>query len=685
MDPSILDRRCIDTLRFLAADAVERAGSGHPGTPMGAAAAAYALWDRFLKHNPANPAWPDRDRFVLSAGHACLLLYGLLHLTGYNLSLDELRRFRQWESRTPGHPEHGLTPGVEATTGPLGQGFSMAVGMALTERWLAARFNRSGHEVIDHWTYVLASDGDLQEGVSSEAASLAGTWGLGKLVCLYDANRIQIEGSTDLAFREDVGGRFRAYGWQVLGPVDGLDPDAVAAALGVARGDRERPSLIVSRTIIGYGSPEQGTAKVHGEPLGRKNLLAAKEALGWPAEPTFRVPDEVRAHMAGAVSRGAAAEAEWQARWASYTRAHPELAAELRGRLAGELPEAWEEPLRRLSWPADAPLATRDASGAVLQALAAAVPGLVGGAADLAPSTKTMLAGLGDVSREHPDGRNVHFGVREHALAAIVNGMALHGGCIPYGATFLTFSDYLRPALRLAALMGLRVVYVFTHDSIGMGEDGPTHQPVEHLLSLRAVPNLTVIRPADGAETAEAWRAALLNTGGPTALVLSRQKLPVLDRRVLAPADGLRRGGYCLWESGAGPPEVIVIGTGSEVHLALAAGRQLAARGLSVRVVSLPSWELFDREPRKYRESILPPEVRVRVAVEAGTRLGWEHYVGLDGAVVGLDRFGASAPAEVLAEKLGITAVAVVETAEELLGRRGAGPAAGPEPKTGER
>lgn len=662
-----LEERCINTIRFLAVDAVEKARSGHPGAPMGAAPMAYVLWDRFLKHNPANPGWFDRDRFVLSAGHASMLLYALLHLTGYDLPLDELKRFRQWESKTPGHPEHGLTPGVEVTTGPLGQGFAHAVGMALAERWLAARYNRAGHEIVDHKTFVLASDGDLQEGVASEAASLAGTLGLGKLIVLYDDNDIQIEGSTDLAFLEDVGRRFGAYGWGVVGPVDGLDPAAIEAALEGAVSDAGRPTLIICRTIIGYGSPQEGTAKVHGEPLGEANALAAKDRLGWAREPLFHIPDDVRDHMRRAVDQGRAAEAAWQESMARYRAAFPEEAAALETQLRGDLPPGWDEGLLDL-FPADSkPAATRVSSGIVLNALARKVGALFGGSADLAPSTKTLISGEKGFARGQHEGGNLHFGVREHAMGAIAGGMALHGGVVPYTATFLTFSDYMRPPMRLAAMMGLRVVYVFTHDSIGLGEDGPTHQPVEHLMGLRGVPGLTVIRPADATETAEAWKAGLSNMAGPTALILTRQDLPLLNRGIYPPAEGLQRGAYVLWEGGADRCDVIVIATGSEVPIALEAARRLASERVGVRVVSMPSWELFDAQPVAYRESVLPRTIRARVAVEAGIKLGWERYVGLEGAVVGMDGFGASAPAEVLFDKFGITADAVVAAARRLL------------------
>jgi transketolase len=666
---SELDPLCINTIRFLAVDAVQKAKSGHPGTPMGAAPMAYTLWDRFLKHNPRNPAWPDRDRFILSAGHASMLLYALLHLAGYDLPLEELQNFRQWGSKTPGHPEYSHTPGVEVTTGPLGQGFAHGVGMAIAERWLAEHYNRPGHEIINHHTYVLASDGDMQEGVSSEAASLAGTLRLSKLICLYDDNGIQIEGGTGVVFSENVARRFQAYGWQVIGPIDGFDIAAIEAAIRQAQADTERPSLIICKTVIGYGSPAQGTAKVHGEPLGEEGVRAAKENLDWPQEPTFYVPEDALAYMRQAVERGQAMEREWEQRMEAYGRAYPELAAQLQAQRRGDLPEDWDGGLDNLFPPGTAPMATRNASGQVLNALIQRVHALTGGSADLAPSTKTILFGYGDFGWDEYCGHNMHFGVREHAMGAIAGGMALHGGVIPYTATFLTFSDYMRPPMRLAALMGLRVIYVFTHDSIGMGEDGPTHQPIEHLMNLRAVPNLTVIRPADATETAEAWRAALLNADGPTALILTRQKLPVLNRTELASADGLQRGGYVLWQSADGTPDMIVIGTGSETHIALEAGKKLATRGIRVRVVSLPSWELFDRQPADYRESVLPSAVRARVAVEAGIKLGWEHYIGLDGAVVGMQGFGASAPGKILYEKFGITAESVVARAKALLGR----------------
>jgi len=664
-----LDDLCINTVRFLAVDAVEKAKSGHPGMPMGAATIAYTLWDRFLKFNPRNPDWPDRDRFILSAGHASMLLYALLYLTGYDLSLDQIKQFRQWGSQTPGHPESDCAPGVEVTTGPLGQGFANGVGMAIAERWLSCRYNRPGHDIIDHHIYALCSDGDMEEGVSSEAASLAGTLRLGKLIYFYDDNKISIEGPTDIAFRENVPFRFEAYGWQVLGPINGFDMTAVQAAIKEAHAENARPSLIVCKTIIGYGSPQQATGQAHGEPLGAEGVRVAKETLGWPQEPTFYVPDEALAHMRKAVDRGQKAEDEWRKRMEAYAQAYPELAAELQAGWRGDLPANWGEGLDDLFPPGTEPMATRSASGKAINVLAKHIPNLIGGSADLAPSTKTEIAGAGHFEPDDHCGRNLHFGVREHAMGGTANGMARHGGVIPYTATFLIFSDYMRPPMRLAALMGARVIYVFTHDSIGLGEDGPTHQPIEQLMGLRAVPHMTVIRPADATETVEAWKAAVQHREGPTALALTRQNLPVLDRTKYAPASGVQRGGYVLWQSADGVPDVIIIGTGSEVHIALEAGEKLASEGIKARVVSMPSWSIFDRQPAEYREEVLPSAVRARVAVEAGAKLGWEHYVGLDGAVVGLERFGASAPYKAIYEHLGITPQAVIDAAKRLLHR----------------
>ena len=659
-----LDRLCATTLRTLAMDAVQQANSGHPGLPMGAADMAYVLWTRFLKHNPANPAWPDRDRFILSAGHGCMLLYGLLHLSGYDLSLEDIKRFRQWGSRTPGHSEYGLTPGVETTTGPLGQGFTNGVGMALAEAHLAARFNRPGHPVVDHYTYAIVSDGDLMEGISHEAASLAGHLGLGKLIYLYDSNSISIDGPTSLAFTEDVAARFEAYGWHVQA-IDGHDMVAVEAALGAARAETTRPSLIVARTHIGYGSPNrQDTAKAHGEPLGEEEIRLTKERYGWPLEPKFRIPEEVRVRFREHASKGAVREAEWRKTFTRYQQEHPEPAAQLQAALAGELPKAWDAGLP--NFPTEKPLATRAASGKVLDALASRIPTLIGGSGDLTPSNNTLPKGERAVRRDDLSGRYIHFGVREHAMGGILNGLSLHGGLFPYGGTFLIFSDYMRPSIRLAAIMHQPVIYVFTHDSVGLGEDGPTHQPVEHLASLRAMPNLVIIRPADATETVEAWRVALSRRDGPTALVLTRQALPVLDRSVLAPAAGVTKGGYVL--SDASDPSVILIGTGSELHLALASQKLLAERGVAARVVSMPSTDLFDRQPSEYREAVLPPGLRARVSVEAGATFGWERYVGSHGTVVGLDRFGASAPYKVIFENLGLTAEAVTAAALRTVG-----------------
>ena len=660
-----LDQLCINTIRTLAMDGVQKAKSGHPGMPMGAAAMAYVLWTRFLRHNPANPTWPDRDRFVLSAGHGSMLLYSLLHLTGYDLPLEELKNFRQWGSRTPGHPEYDPELGVETTTGPLGQGFANGVGMAIAEAYLAAHFNRPGYRIVDHYIYAIVSDGDLMEGVASEAASLAGHLRLGKLIYLYDDNRISIEGSTDLTFTEDRGLRFEAYGWHVQ-RVGGYDLEGIAAAIRAAQADL-RPSLIMCRTHIGYGSPnKQNKAEVHGAPLGEEEVRLTKENLGWPAESPFFIPNEALAHFRQALEKGRVWEAEWQARFDAYAAEYPELAEEWRMVMSGELPEGWDADLP-IFRPEDGPLATRVASGKVLNAIAPHLPTLMGGSADLAPSCKTYLSGYGDFSAENRAGRNLHFGVREHAMGGILSGMALHGGVIPYGSTFLVFSDYMRPSIRLAAMMKLPVIYVFTHDSIGIGEDGPTHQPIEQLASLRAIPHLTVIRPADANEAVVAWRVALEHREGPVALLFTRQKLPVLDRAKLAPADGLARGAYILIEAEGGHPDIILIATGSEVHPTLAARELLAEQGVRARVVSMPSWELFERQPRSYREEVLPPEVTARLAVEAGVPQGWCSYVGDRGDVIGIERFGASAPYKVLWEKYGFTAENIVARALEVL------------------
>ncbi|NDY42291.1 transketolase [Dissulfurirhabdus thermomarina] len=668
-----LDERCVNAIRMLAVDQVEAARSGHPGMPMGAAPMAYVLWTRFLRFDPRDPAWPDRDRFVLSAGHGSALLYALLHLCGFDLPLEELKRFRQWGSRTPGHPEYGHTPGVETTTGPLGQGLANGVGMAMAERFLAARFNRPGHEIVDHYVYGIVSDGDLMEGISHEAASLAGHLRLGRLIYLYDDNHISIDGPTEISFTEDRAARFAAYGWHVQRVEDGNDLAAIAAAIEAARAEHDRPSLIAVRTHIGYGSPhKQDTPSVHGEPLGPEETRLTKERLGWPVEPPFFVPDDVRDRFREAAERGAAAAAAWRERLSAFRSAFPDAAAEWDRALAGRLPEGWDAEIP--VFPADpAGAATRVTSGKVLNALAKRVPNLVGGSADLSPSNKTLIEGEGDFGPGDYGCRNVRFGVREHGMGGILNGMALHGGLLPYGGTFLIFSDYLRPSIRLAALMRLHVIYVFTHDSIGLGEDGPTHQPVEHLAALRAMPGLTVVRPCDANETAEAWRWAVAEAEGPVALALTRQKVPVLDRGALAPADGLRKGAYVLADIGGGAPRLILVASGSEVALALEAARELAAEAGTVRVVSMPSWELFERQPEAYRREVFPPEVTARVAVEAGVAQGWERYVGSAGAVVGLEHFGASAPAKVLFEEFGITAAAVVDRARKLLRGGGAG------------
>ncbi len=655
-----LDQLSIDTLRFLAVDMVQKAKSGHPGMPMGAAPIAYTMWDRFLCFDPSEPAWPDRDRFVLSAGHGCALLYGLLHLTGYDLPAEELRAFRQWGSRTPGHPEFGMTPGVEATTGPLGQGIANAVGMAIAEESLAARFNRPGHTIVDHRTYVLCGDGDLMEGVAAEAVSLAGHLRLGKLTLVYDDNHITIEGSTDFAFSEDVPARFAACGWHVQSVGDGTDVAAIETALAAAQAVTGAPSLIAVRTSIGFGSPnKQDTASAHGEPLGEEEVRRTKEALGWPLEPTFLVPDEARERFAEAGARGTKAHGQWRARFQTYRAEHPELAEEFERRMSGELPGGWEA--LRPAFPADAgAMATRDAGGAILNALAAAVPELVGGSADLAPSTKAFLTDEPSFSATDRSGRNLHFGVREHAMGAVMNGMAYHGGFVPFGSTFLIFSDYLRPALRLAALGGLHVIHVFTHDSVGLGEDGPTHQAVEHLASLRAIPDLLVIRPADANETAAAWRVALAQRSRPVCLALSRQKLPVLDpTRYLQVAEGVARGGYVLAGPTDAAPDVVLVASGSEVALALEAQVALEARGTHARVVSMVCVELFAEQTAEYRAAVVPPGVPV-VSVEAGVTQGWKTYLGEGAVAVGIDRFGASAPGDTVMSELGMTVEAVL-------------------------
>jgi transketolase len=659
-----LDTTCINTLRFLSVDQVEKAKSGHPGLPLGAAPMAYVLWDRFLRHNPANPDWPNRDRFVLSAGHGSALLYSLLHLTGYDLPLAQLQQFRQWGSQTPGHPEYRCAPGVEATTGPLGQGFAMGVGMAIAERHLAATFNSPGAPVVDHRTYAIVSDGDLMEGISAEAASLAGHLRLGKLIYLYDDNHVSLEGPTSWTFTEDVGHRFEAYGWQVLRVEDGNDLAAIDAAIRAAQADATRPSLISVRTHLGFGSPVQDTREAHGEPLGPENTRKTKEKLGWPIAPPFLIPDDALGHFREAVGRGQRWENEWNAVRDALARSNPARARALEDQIAGRLPAGWDAGLPSFR-PADGPVATRDASEKAIGALADRLPALLGGAADLSPSTKTRIADAPDFSETDGAGRNFHFGVREHAMVGVLNGMALHGGLLPYGGTFLTFSDYARGAIRLAALQSTHLVLVFTHDSIGMGEDGPTHQPIEHLASLRAIPHLMLFRPGDANETVAAWKLAVQRSG-PTALALTRQKIPVLDPGKYPIAEGVPHGGYVLSEPPGGSPQVVLVATGSEVSVALDAQKALGERGVGARVVSLPCWSLFDAQPETYRQSVLPDGLP-KVSIEAGTTFGWSRYVGPGGESIGVDRFGASAPGPVVLRELGITSEHMVEAAQRLV------------------
>jgi transketolase len=668
MTQTDLDTRAINTIRFLAADAVQHANSGHPGLPMGTAAMAYVLWSRHLSYNASDPTWPNRDRFVLSAGHGSMLLYALLHLSGYDLSLDEIKRFRQLESKTPGHPEKADTPGVETTTGPLGQGFANAVGMALATAHQIALYNRDGFPLFDHYVYAIVSDGDLMEGVASEAASLAGHLRLGRLIFLYDDNRISIDGSTDLTFTEDRAARFEAYGWHVLHVADGNDIDAVDKALHSAKGDL-RPSLIVCRTNIGYGLPtKQDTAAAHGEPPGEEELAGAKANLGWPLEPPFLVPDEVRDHFLTAGERGKRVYADWQDLLKRYREAHPELAGELERCISKNLPDSLADIIP--VFPPDTKgLATRASSGKVINALAQRLPELIGGSADLTGSNKTAIEGEAAFSEENRAGRYIHFGVREHGMGAILNGLALYGGLIPYGGTFLVFSDYVRPAIRLAAMMGLRVIFVFTHDSIGLGEDGPTHQPIEHLAALRSIPNLTIIRPGDANEVGAAWLVALENKAGPTALALTRQAVPTLERSSFAAADGLRRGAYVLSDLGDGEPQAILMASGSEVSLILEAGVSLAEKGLAVRVVSFPSWEIFEQQSENYRNRIFPKEIPARVAVEAGSTLGWHRWVGEKGSIIGLSTFGASAPYQDLYQHFGITVDKIIAETQRALKR----------------
>jgi transketolase len=670
MSSSKVENLAINTLRFLAADAIQKANSGHPGLPMGMAAAAYTLWTRHLKFDPGAPDWPDRDRFVLSAGHGSMLLYALLHLTGFDLPMEQLKRFRQWESITPGHPEYGETPGVETTTGPLGQGFGNGVGMGLAAERLAAMYNRDGFPIVDHYIYAIVSDGDLMEGISHEAASLAGHLRLGRLIFLYDDNRITIDGSTDLTYTEDRAARFAAYDWHVLHVKDGNDVEAIDRAIAAAKKD-PRPSLIICRTHIGYGLPtKQDTAAAHGEPPGEDELQGAKQKLGWPQEPRFHIPDAVREQFGQAADRGRQAHQAWKQRLESYREQHPDLAAEFERVVKGRLPEGLEAQLP--AFEADEKgIATRAASGKALNALAASIPELIGGSADLTGSNKTDLVGEEPFSAENRSGRYIHYGIREHGMAAILSGMALHGGLIPYGGTFLVFSDYLRPSARLAAMMGLRVVYVLSHDSVGLGEDGPTHQPIEQLAALRAIPNLSILRPADANETAVAWLAALERTAGPTVLALTRQPVATLDRKRFALAQGLRQGAYVLADLGKSPPAVILMASGSEVALIVAAGERLADEGVAVRLVSFPSWDLFAEQPPAYQKKVLPPEVRARVAIEAGSTMGWERWVGDKGVILGLNRFGASAPYQEIYQHLGLTAEKVVEAARAAMASAG--------------
>ena len=665
-----LDQLCINTIRTLSIDAVQKANSGHPGLPLGAAPMAYVLWTRFLRHNPTNPKWENRDRFLLSAGHGSMLLYSLLHLTGYDLSLDELKNFRQWDSKTPGHPEYGLAPGVEITTGPLGQGFANGVGMAMGAAHLAAKFNKPEFPLIDHYVYAIVSDGDLMEGVAAEAASLAGHLQLGKLIYLYDDNNVTIEGFTNLAYSEDVPKRFEAYGWHTLTVLDGNNLGDIEAAIREAQTVTNKPSLISVKTVIGYGMPTQGTRKAHSDAPGEDAVRETKRHLGWPEDKQFYIPDEVSAHFRKAVDSGAQLENEWRELVKSYEEKHTDDSKQFQQTISGELPEGWENHLPKFE---DAkPVATRVASGEVINALAPVMPMLIGGSADLGVSNNTDIKSSHSFAAGAYDGRIIHFGVREHAMGSTLTGISLNGGLIPFGGTFMTFSDYMRPAIRLAALSEVQVIYVFTHDSVGLGEDGPTHQPIEHLAALRAIPHLFLIRPADPAEVSEAWRIAILRRKAPTALALTRQKVPVIDRKKHASAEGLRRGAYILAdaetaEGAATTPKLILIGTGSEVSLTLEAREKLQAEGVPTRVVSMPCWELFDAESKEYRDEVLLPAIKARLAVEAGVRQGWDRYVGESGDVVCLDRFGASAPGDVALKNLGFNVDNVLKHARALL------------------
>jgi len=666
MDNNNLQTRAINTIRFLSADMVQEANSGHPGLPMGAAAIAYTIWTRHLHHNPLNPNWPDRDRFILSGGHGSALLYSLLHLTGYELNLDELRRFRQWGSLTPGHPEYGLTPGVETTAGPLGQGFSNGVGFAIAEKYLAAEFNTPEFSIVDHYVYAIVTDGDLMEGIASEAASLAGHLMLGKLIYLYDDNRITIDGSTDLAFTEDRKARFDAYGWHTQVIPDGNDVEVIDKAIRAAKKDN-RPSMIICRTEIGFGLPtRQNTSKAHGEPPGDIELNGAKKNFNWPIEPRFYIPEDVLDHFRIAVKTGRTRENDWDIRFQAYKSLYPQKVAEFVRRIESRLPEGWDADLP--IFPADSKgMASRAASGKILNYLAQKIPELSGGSADLAPSNLTWLNGYLDFQAISPEGRNFHFGVREHGMGGVINGMALHKGIIPYGATFLVFSDYMRGALRISALSHIKSIWVFTHDSIGLGEDGPTHQPVEHLAALRAIPNFSVIRPADANETSEAWKMAIMRQEGPTALILSRQALPTLDRIECSPASNLKRGAYILAEFGSGKPDLILMASGSEVSLIFEAGKKLAIEGLCIRVVSFPSWDIFQSQSEEYREMVFPSDIPARLSVEMGISQGWHKWVGSKGTMMSIEHFGASAPANVLFEKFGFTVENIVKKAHELL------------------
>ena len=660
-----IDNLCVNTIRTLSIDAVQKANSGHPGAPMGLAPAAYVLWTRNLKHNPKNTDWHDRDRFVLSAGHASMLLYSLLYLTGYDVSLDDIKDFRQWGSKTPGHPEFGHTPGVETTTGPLGQGFANAVGMAMAERHLSARFNQPGHEIVDHYTYIMCGDGDMMEGISSEAASLAGHLGLSRLICIYDDNKISIEGNTDITFTENVSLRFKAYGWHVEKVEDGNDVEAIHNAIKAAKAETKKPSIVIMRTHIAYGSPnKQDTAGAHGAPLGEEEVSLTKKYLGFPEDEFFRVPDQALERFRKCIDRGKEAESIWQEKFEAYSNKYPDLAKKWIDAMNGSLNDGWDMDLPDFS--TTGPIATRAASGKVLNSIAKNVPELIGGSADLAPSNKTIIEPSHDFQKDSYDGRNIRFGVREHSMGAIMSGMALHKGLRPYGGTFLVFADYMRPSIRIAGMMKLPVIYVFTHDSIAVGEDGPTHQPVEQIASLRTIPGLTVIRPADASETVKAWRQAVKTTDGPVALILSRQKLPLLDTNENTSEDGFANGAYILMDSN-GKPDVILIASGSEVHIALEAGKTLSNRGIPARVVNMPSWELFEKTSQEYKDKVLLPDVTARIAIEAGVSMGWERYVGSNGAIISMPGFGASAPGGTVMEKFGFTSDNIIQKASELL------------------